>query len=342
MRAILGMWACALSAVAAAAPPPVIPTTGTASNATQSTFGSSAMSPVQDPSAVTEGGVSLPAVKLVGHDRPPAGSRTDNAAARPETQPDTMPLASDEPEHPIVVKSGTTELVRIAKGFLNRIVTPFSDPKVLTASDLDVKKEGSSIYVATNSDQPIGIYILPQDSRDSRSVALTLIPSRIPPRTIELQLPGGGQLAAEPSLAQRWEEADPYVDTLLSLSEKIAGGEVPEGYALSPMSAPVPCALPGVTFEAGQQLTGTHYVVYVVRVTNHGHIPIELEGHAGCEVPGLAMVAPWPRALLAPNISTELYVAVRTDVEDAAQRSQSRPSLLSDAERSRFSTESIP
>ena len=342
MRVILGMLACALPALVAAAPPPVTPSTGAGANSAESGFGPSAISPVQDLPAVTEGGVSLPAVKLVGHDRAPAGIRNDNPPARQDPQADTMPVASEEPEHPIVVKSGTTELVRIAKGFLNRIVTPFSDPKVLTASDLDVKKEGSSIYVATNADQPIGIYILPQDSRDSRSVSLTLIPSRIPPRSIELQLPAGGLSAAEPSVAQRWEEADPYVDTLLSLSEKIAAGEIPEGYALSPMSRPVPCSLPSVSFEPGQQLTGTHYVVYVVRVTNRNRSPIELEGHAGCETPGLAMVAPWPRALLEPDMSTELYVAVRADAAEAAPRSQSRPSLLSESERFAVTTESSP
>jgi conjugal transfer pilus assembly protein TraK len=344
MRALVCIAAALLPVLASGAPPAVSPSSS-------SLGATSPVSPVppagtapaimtpQNP-VVSEGGVALPGVRFVDRDRS-AASRSD-VPQHSEGGGETEAPGNSESEKPIVVKPGATELVRIAKGYLNRIVTPFPDPKVLSANDLDVKREGASLFIATNSDQPVGIFILPQDPRDARSISLTLIPSRIPPKTIELQWPGAVLSALAPEVAQRWEEADPYVDTLLALAEKVALGEVPDGYALSAMTGPVPCALPGVTFEPGQQLTGNHFTVYVARATNRTRTQIELEGHAGCEVKCLAMIAPWPRAVLDPAASTELYIGVRSDLEEEEARAQTRPSLLSDADGRKAAAEARP
>ena len=333
MRPLVFSAVVGLPGLSTAAPPPVQPSRPPVSVITTISPQSSAVPSATTPGTRTDtsavpsvGGVSLPGVAPTAprpsvklEDTPHGNSGIDTATAE----------SSTESDRPIIVKPGSTELLRIARGYLNRIVTPFPDPKVLSVNNLEVKTEGTALFLATNAEQPIGVYILPQDPNDSRSISLTLIPSRIPPRTIELKWPANTPTPLSAAAVQRWEEADPYEDKLLDLAERLARGEVPEGYGLTDMTGSVPCALPEVRFEAGQQLTGSHFTAYVARATNQGHSEIQLEGNVGCNPPGLALVAPWPQALLKPNASTEVYVVVVNDQEGSSSRTQLRPSLLS-------------
>jgi len=276
------------------------------------------------------GGASLPAV--------PAAVATAEIDAAAEAKhllaagsdPGDVEKAS-ETNIALAVTPGTTELVRIARNYLNRIVTPFENPKLLTVNPVEVRTEGSSIYLTTSSEKPVGVHILPNDKDDTRSISLTLIPARIPPKTIQLTWAGQAEHANVPissSRAKRWEQASSYEEKLLELVEIVARGEVPDGYALSESAAAIECSLPGVEFLAGQRLTGSRFSVFVLRATNVGQATIELLGHAGCAAPGVALVAPWPHAYLDPGTSTELYVGVINDTYEPQPRGQVRRSLL--------------
>jgi len=230
----------------------------------------------------------------------------------------------------LTVAPGTTELVRIGRGFLNQIITPFANPKLLTVNPIEVKQEGTSLYVATSSTQPVGVHILSNDPDDARSISLTLIPSRIPPRTITLQWPQGTRSVATPlsdTAAQHWEESDTYESQLFELLQLTARGRVPDGYALTDSPEQLPCVLPNVKFATGQKMTGHHFSVYVVRATNAGSAPLELLTHAGCNVSRVAAVGAWPLTYLEPKASTELYVIVSNDDQEGVRESV-RPSLL--------------
>lgn len=274
------------------------------------------------------GGVSLPGVPASV-----AKSAADAAAAvrSQHEEPEAAVATETETNLTVTVAPGATELVRIARNYLNHVVTPFEDPKLLSANAIEVKKEGSSLYIATASEQPVGIHIRSNDPSDVRNISLTLIPARIPPRTITLKWPetvSGTAMAISNPRAKRWEEAAPYEQTLLELVEIVARGEIPDGYALSENPDAIPCALPGVEFLNGQRLTGSHFSVFVLRVTNVGDSPIELMNHAGCNFSGVALVAPWPHAYLEPQVSTELLVAVVNERFEPRAREQLRPSLL--------------
>lgn len=292
-----------------------------------------AQTPEQLPPVESVGGVSLPAVPgAVATAAVEAG-----AAARQgiEEAPEAPVSVAADSNITLKVLPGTTELVRIARNYLNRIITPFEDPKLLTVNPVEVRKEGSSIYLTTASEKPVGVHILPNDPEDTRSISLTLIPARIPPKTIQLTWGEQAQPAALPvstARAKRWEQSSSYEEKLLELVEVIARGEVPEGYSLSAAQDVLSCALPGVQFFAGQRLTGSRFSVFVLRATNVGRSTIEILSHAGCNVPGVALVAPWPQAYLEPNTSTEVYVAVVNEAFEPQARGQLRPSLL---ERSR-------
>ncbi len=277
------------------------------------------------------GGVSLPGVpQSVARAAVEAGAAARESVA--DTNDTSISDASMETNVTLTVTPGTTELVRIARNYLNRIITPFEDPKLLTVNPVEVQKEGASLYVTTSSEKPVGVHILSNDPNDTRSISLTLIPSRIPPKTINLTWPEGAPGAVLPTSsakARRWEESAPYEERLFELVQMIARGEVPEGYSLSQATEPVPCVLPEVKFFTGQRLTGSHFSVLVLRATNVGQSTIEILRHAGCDIPGVALVAPWPLAYLEPKASTELYVAVINEAFEPRAREQLRPSLLS-------------
>lgn len=284
--------------------------------------------PAPLPAVETVGGVTLPSVpKSVSQAATEAGATAREELAESAPEPG---LANDS-NIALTVVPGTTELVRIARNYLNRIITPFDDPKLLTVNAVDVRKEGASLYLSTSSEKPVGIYILPNDPADTRSISLTLIPARIPPKTIQLKWAESAQGIAAPASsarAKRWEESSSYEEKLMELVEIAARGEVPEGYALSVPQEPFPCALPGVKFYTGQRLTGSLFSLFVLRATNTGHATVEILSHAGCNVPGVALVAPWPKAYLEPQAATEVYVAVVNDAFQPQPRGQLRPSLV--------------
>jgi conjugal transfer pilus assembly protein TraK len=229
------------------------------------------------------------------------------------------------------VKPGTTEIIRIARAYLNEIVTPFEDPIVITANQVAFEKRGSSIFITTDEERPVGIHIRSSDVEDARSISLALVPARIPPKTITLRWPNGMAGASAPASmtkAKRWEESAPYEEALFNLAKTVAQGQIPEGYSLEQTADQLPCALPEIEFFTGQRLTGHHFSMFVLRATNRSSSTVELLGHAGCNVPGLALVAPWPAAYLEPGASTEVFVAVANDAYRAQPTEMLRPSLL--------------
>jgi conjugal transfer pilus assembly protein TraK len=159
MRHVFTIGIAVLPLVSVAAPPPIQLSAPPVAVVTESvTANSPSIAVTSGPSARANitpvpsvGGVNLPGV-------PPVVSRSAprlEETPRPIAGFDTTPAESaPDPDRPITVKPGTTELVRIARGYLNRIVTPFSDPKLLSVNDLEVKKEGTSLFVATAAEQP--------------------------------------------------------------------------------------------------------------------------------------------------------------------------------------------
>jgi conjugal transfer pilus assembly protein TraK len=291
-----------------------------------------ALTPAQAeaPPVAVVGGVSLPGVvPTVGIEgaRSTIASRGGDVGS-PVAQ--TAPETSDS-NISITVSPGATELVRIAAGYLNRIETPFENPKLLSVNPLEVQKEGSSLYVATTSERPVGVHVLSNDSEDSRSISLTLIPARIPPRTVTLKWPDSTPEwagALSNGKAKRWEESTPYEEKLLELVQGAAQGKVPDGYTMSERTSAVPCALAGVKFVTGQRLSGSHFSLFVLRATNTSRSTIEISRSGGCDFGGVVVVAPWPRAYLEPGASTELYVGVENSVFEPRAVDRVRPSLL--------------
>lgn len=230
----------------------------------------------------------------------------------------------------LAVVSGVTELVPIARNYMNRIITPFDNPKIVTVNPIEFKKEGSSIFVTTSSEKPVGIYIISNDKDETDGISLALVPKAIPPRTIKLKWAAvsDSSAGAYSKRAKRWEESLPYVSTLGALLEDVARGKIPRGYSLTKSKKGFVCDMGGVDFNAGQRLVGSHFSVIVMRATNITDGNIEIDEQK-CYQKGVAAVSSWPRTLLHSGESTEIYVAVSNDIYDEKKGSDMRPSLLS-------------
>ncbi len=232
------------------------------------------------------------------------------------------------------VEPGVNQIIPVAIRHLNRIVTPFSHPEVTTTSDAHTEVRASVVYVATEGETPVTLFVTEKED-ENQALSLTLLPSRIPPREIVLQWANGAMRRGVNSLrknlpAQRWEEGQPYISTVRTLFRKIALGEVPPGYSLDQTgsaSFETRCYQPGLVFdfEHGQQITGHHLQIQVGTVRNDTERAIVFEESA-CWRRDIAAVSAWPARWLKPGQKTEIYVVKR--IEEPASSNATRPSLL--------------
>lgn len=230
------------------------------------------------------------------------------------------------------VRPGVNQMIPVAVRHLNRLITPFAHPNVTTTSTAHTEVRGRVVYVATDSEVPVTLFIT-ENGDESEALSLTLMPQRIPSREIALRWQGRRQTdtsASRNHRAARWEESQPYVATLKRVLRAIALGEVPPGYSLQrPSDAPsgFDCRQPGVRFDfqGGQRLVGRHLQVLVGVAHNTSRRPVTVR-EAACRGETVAAVAAWPHRRLRPNQQTELYVV--TKIEEDASTVDPRPSLL--------------
>ncbi|CAD6875394.1 TraK domain-containing protein [Methylomonas fluvii] len=239
----------------------------------------------------------------------------------------------------IQVKPGINELMPIAVGHLNRLVTPFDNPVVTTTSQATTSTKGKIVYVATTDETPVTLYITPGDNQDI-ALSLTLIPKRIPAREIHLSLDKDSvkvltklqqQSAASGSKASDQEQA--YITQLKKLFRDLGLQKTPAGYALREPSKSehIHCLQDKVQIRTGQVLEGQDMLILVGLARNTSSDPLELDERAcATSKDDVLAVAAWPKVVLGQNESTELYIAVRREPES---ESTLRPSLLTGGQR---------
>jgi len=246
----------------------------------------------------------------------------------------------DEPM--ITVKQGNNYIVPIAIAHPNRIVTPFSNPEVISTSLTGMKADGSCseicikdnvVYVATNKQVPVTMFVN-ERGNESASISLTLVPKKIPPREIALRFENQNQFLAKQTgskEAEAWEQDQPYVETLKKLLRSIALNEIPSGYTVHPLgkdTADTPiCRSEYVktTFTNGQLLKGHALNVYIGVVTNHTGSAVEINEQM-CGSWDVVAVAAFPNVVLEPGQKTEIYVVKRVHHEEKIKNF--RPSLV--------------
>jgi len=259
------------------------------------------------------------------------------------SRPAQAPSVPVETRQDVIVSSGTNTLIPISKGQINRLVTPFENPQIQTVSDAEISTSGNVIYVTTNAQQPVTMFVTPSDD-ESVAISLTLFPQEIPPIQANLifaQSVPGGQVttsgnavatstSAYSGQAKKWERGQPYMETLRELMRDLALGRLPKGYSFGKLlsGAGIPaCAQPSISFDfsKSQLILGHDFRVFVAVAENVSAQTVEFD-HGSCTHPNRAAISSWPNEVLEPGQKTEVFIVTRVPVE--TPDSSSRPSLL--------------
>ncbi len=228
----------------------------------------------------------------------------------------------------IVMTPGVNEIVQIAQNHLNRIVTPFDNPKVTSSSPATTETRDNVIYIGSSNPAPITLFITERDSEDL-ALSLTLIPKKIPPREIFLRLNNQNNKTKMTKSAKKWEESQPYISSLESILKSLALNQLPKGYALTNQdteSLPY-CRQTGLkfNFNNGQTVLGHHFIIHIGVTENTSPIAIEFI-ESTCGDWDIAAVAAFPRVALNPGEQTEVYVIQKRNYKREIK--VTRPSLL--------------
>ncbi|WP_342632678.1 type-F conjugative transfer system secretin TraK [Marinobacter alkaliphilus] len=235
----------------------------------------------------------------------------------------------------IVVEPGVNEILQISRGHPNRILLPFENPKIqTTAADAQIKADGSVVFVATNSQRPVTLFVSPHDN-PRLALSLTLVPGSIPPSQYEIRLsedgstvPAGGYFMGN-SAAERWEKKGNYTRALVNLFEELAKENLPQGYKLrnpSPGHDLHTCySGDQVDYKMAQVVEGHHLVVQILVAQNTGAGPVEVIG-SHCAAEGVVAAAEWPNSVLEPGQKTEMFVAFER--QPVAKQNTRRPSAI--------------
>ncbi|MGY6275289.1 TraK protein [Methylomonas sp. MgM2] len=264
-----------------------------------------------------------------GIELPPVDVSVLQAANRQAAATATTSVA---PQH-IQVKPGINELMPIAVGHLNRLVTPFEHPVVTTTSQATTSTKGKIVYVATADETPVTLYITPGDKQDI-ALSLTLIPKRIPAREIHLSLDQDDYKllsklqSTSTSSGNIGVQQQAYIAHIKSLFRDLGLQKTPPGFSLRDPSQgeQIRCLQDRVQIKTGQVLEGHDMLILVGVARNTGMQPLEFDERSCATTKNEVLaVAAWPKVVLGQNESTELYVAIRQTPEAS---SALRPSLL--------------
>ena len=261
---------------------------------------------------------------------------TDKAPTKPKIVEDAenAPSGSNVPKSnssfiEIEAKPGVNEIITIAKGHLNRIVTPFSNPSVRTSSQATTEIKNGVIYVVSDTSQPVTMFITAKGSEEA-AVSLTLVPRAVPPKEIKIKLPEDIQpLLAKTNIeAEKFERNQPYVETLTKILTSLAKGEVPNGYGISntkPSDIKLPyCEQNGIrfTFNGGQRIDGGKYIGYIGLAENISATALEMQENS-CISEQVVAVSTYPHFVVQPQQKTEVFVIMRRDEPNYVQKRRS-------------------
>lgn len=251
-----------------------------------------------------------------------------------------------------MVTPGRMAAFAVALGHTNRVVTPFADFDVWSASGETFETRQNVFYIAPTSTEPITLFVTPKDD-ERLALHLMLSPADIPPAEIHIKLvdttgalilPASLGIGAEPSgvalplPADPSFQAAPHESAVADLLRAVVAGDVPPGYGAASLNAVHPrCRIAGAvtaSFSGGQRFVGSAYEVFVGVARNAGaaHATFLEEWCAG---PDVAAVALWPAVHLAPGAASEIFVVRRRAAAPVAPPERARPSLLRNASGAR-------
>lgn len=211
-----------------------------------------------------------------------------------------------ETRQDVVVASGTNTLIPISRSQINRLVTPFDSPNIQTVSQAEISTSGNVIYVTTQDDQPVTMFVTPEDD-ESVAISLTLLPQSIPrsrqtSSSAAASRAGCGYAGDGLDCLQRNRSQVGAQPTLYG-HPAFAHARNGRGQAASRIqfrrtqvgdSIPA-CAQPALSFDfsKSQLIQGHDFRVYVAVAENISGQTVEFD-HGACSHPNRAVVSSWP------------------------------------------------
>ncbi|MGP1715698.1 MAG: hypothetical protein ACTS9Y_00835 [Methylophilus sp.] len=273
-------------------------------------------------------------VTQAGANTTTAADYKQKAAPLPPELPKDFNLPTDgESKIDITVKPGVTQIVKISKDYLNRIITPFQNPILPTISDFDYSVSDNIIYITAKGTGPISAFITDKNNQKT-SINVLLIPDNIMPREIIFHIEGMENNsenlstdALEEMLKLNGNKTDNYLDQITTLMTEIAKGNVPTGYVPGEVkrSKSPQCRFTQMESAPLQTYESINRRIIVYKVTNRSerNQPIT---ESACYRKGVVAVSAYPYVNLEPNQSTELYVL--TDKNYTVENTQKREILV--------------
>lgn len=228
-------------------------------------------------------------------------------------------------------KPGRTENVIVAKGKLNRIVTPYAEPKVLTVDNVETKIDGSAVYIATDSETPVSMFI--SDTETGNAASLQLSPQElITPVEIRIEADTSKISQTEVGSSKTdklFRQDSPYITEVKAIMQNLGKQQIPQGFTLEEVSDALRsnafCHDQNLTYWTGQLLSGHDSRIVVLIGQNTGKKPVIFE-EVFCASEDTMAVAAWPKVRLEPGEKTEIYLLLR--LPEGKSSEEIRPALL--------------
>lgn len=228
-------------------------------------------------------------------------------------------------------KPGRTESVIIAKGRLNRIATPYAEPKVLTVDPVETKIDGSAVYIATDAETPVSLFI--SDTETGGAISLQLVP-RDMAMPVEIRIEGdpriaNGAEAASSRTDKLFRQDTPYIAEVKAIMQNLGKQQIPQGFTLEEVTEELLgitfCHDPSLTYLPGQLLSG-HDSRIVILIAENNSASTAFFEEASCASDDTMAVAAWPKIRLEPGEKTEIYLLMR--LPEGKSGEEIRPVLL--------------
>ena len=278
-------------------------------------------------------------VRQLSHqlDAPAGGRQIDAAtayAALNTKQAPTTPLdsplpglgmapGSEKPVDPVVIhcRPGENAMIPVAENFPNRFDTPFVDPHVIdTKGDDSNMRVANSVFLTATRTTPFAIWIV-DGKAGSQMCSLTLIPQNIPAQNLVLQMEGAmrgdpAKAFAPGAQSEETGREDQYTIGLRTLMRTVARGIAPRGFSEERLDVGMAVSN-GIAATPEHLYAGSHYDIYIYRLTNKSRAPVTLSEEA-FGTKGVRAVAFNPYIILPPGQSTEVYIIADRPDADAS------------------------
>jgi conjugal transfer pilus assembly protein TraK len=207
----------------------------------------------------------------------------------------------------ISMTNGGSQSVYMSATDPNRIQLPFSNPRVISTTEIEIdkRKDSNNIYVtiAPGVTHPVQVFIEPADS--SAVLGLQIVPKRIPAQTLIVVDDGNVVGVGRPPAAR----SDQYVVRVQSLLESIALDSSPIGYAQTELKLP-PIAVDGLVMENETRFSGRADDIYVYSLTNPLRTEVRLDERQFDGEDVLA-VSIFPKPVLEPGQKAKVIVLAK-------------------------------